>query len=216
MRKATQLWVLTAMCLAAVARAASAQAPAPKTDVYDDVFREYLEAARAQARAVSNGRSINWMASLAGDPRASQPNDLVTVQVVEVISASGSAESALTKGSSAAAGVPHLLGVQNKLPSWLNPASLLSASSKSEFEGRGATARSGVFTAMVTARVVEVLPNGDLLLEGIREVEINTDRQVIVLSGVVRPVDIGPNNVVPSTAIGQLRIRYFGQGLMKD
>lgn len=49
-----------------------------------------------------------------------------------------------------------------------------------------------------------------------REVEINGDRQVVVLTGVARVVDIRPGNVLPSAKIGQLRIRYFGKGLMKD
>ena len=74
----------------------------------------------------------------------------------------------------------------------------------------------GSLTAVITTRVVEVLPNNDLVLEGIREVDINGDRQFIVLSGIVRAADIGPGNVVPSTAVGQMQIRYFGKGLMKD
>jgi flagellar L-ring protein precursor FlgH len=61
-----------------------------------------------------------------------------------------------------------------------------------------------------------VLPSGDLVVEGVREIGINGDRQMIVLTGVVRSVDVGPTNVVSSTSIGQLRIQYFGQGLMKD
>jgi flagellar L-ring protein precursor FlgH len=71
-------------------------------------------------------------------------------------------------------------------------------------------------SAALTARVVEVLPNGDLALEGVREIDINGDRQIIVLTGVVRKADVGPGNVVPSTAVGQMRIRYFGRGLIKD
>jgi flagellar L-ring protein precursor FlgH len=55
-----------------------------------------------------------------------------------------------------------------------------------------------------------------MVVEGVREIEINGDHQIVVLSGVVRPVDIDQNNVVLSTEIGQLRIRYFGRGLMKD
>jgi flagellar L-ring protein precursor FlgH len=68
----------------------------------------------------------------------------------------------------------------------------------------------------MTARVVEVLPNGDLVLEGAREIDINGDRQIVVLTGVVRPTDINKNNVVLSTQVGQLSIRYFGRGLIKD
>ncbi len=69
---------------------------------------------------------------------------------------------------------------------------------------------------MMTARVADVLPSGDLVVEGVREIGINGDRQMIVLTGVVRAADVGPTNVVSSTQIGQLRIQYFGQGLMKD
>jgi flagellar L-ring protein precursor FlgH len=61
-----------------------------------------------------------------------------------------------------------------------------------------------------------VLPNGDLVLEGAREIDINGDRQIVVLTGVVRTSSITQGNVVPSPAIGQLRIRYFGRGLIKD
>ena len=86
----------------------------------------------------------------------------------------------------------------------------------SDFEDGGATNRTGALTATVTTRVAEVLPNGNLILEGVREVEINGDRQMLLLSGIVRQEDIGPNNVVMSPSIGQLRIRYFGDGLIKD
>jgi len=61
-----------------------------------------------------------------------------------------------------------------------------------------------------------VLPNGDLVLEGVREIDIYGDRQVLVVTGIVRVADIGPGNVVASTAVGQMRIRYFGRGLIKD
>jgi flagellar L-ring protein precursor FlgH len=69
---------------------------------------------------------------------------------------------------------------------------------------------------MLTARVSEVLPNGDLVIEGIREVDINGDRNVVVLTGVIRTADIQPGNVIVSTHIGQLRIRSLSQGLIHD
>ena len=101
--------------------------------------------------------------------------------------------------------------------SLLAPATALARfSASTDFQGGGSTTRSGALSAVITARVTEVLPNGDLVLEGVREIEINGDRQIIVLSGVIRPADINPGNVVSSTAVGQMRIRYFGRGLMKD
>ena len=91
-----------------------------------------------------------------------------------------------------------------------------STAANTTFKGGGSTTRSGALNAVLTARVAGVLPNGDLELEGVREIDINGDRQILVVTGVVRPSDVGPGNVVPSTAVGQMRIRYFGRGLIKD
>jgi len=112
--------------------------------------------------------------------------------------------------------VSSLFGVESKFPGFLDPSSLASLGASTTFKGSGSTARSGSLSAVLTARVAEVLPNGDLAVEGVRELDINGDRQIIVLTGIVRTADIGPGNVVPSTAIGQMRIRYFGRGLIKD
>src|SRR5262249_9442532 len=136
--------------------------------------------------------------------------------VVESIAASGSADSSLSKSSNATAGVPNLFGLEGKLPSIIDPTSLATTKSDSKFKGAGTTTRAGELTATVTARVAEVLPNGDLVVESVREIEINGDRQIVVLTGVARVADIGPANVIPSTSLGQLRIQYFGKGLMKD
>jgi len=64
--------------------------------------------------------------------------------------------------------------------------------------------------------VVEVLPNGDLVIEGVREVDINGDRSLVILTGVVRQFDVQSGNVVSSARIGQLQIRSLSQGLIKD
>ena len=204
------------LCYVAFAVApAYAQQPAKASDNYDELFRRYLESARATAAAPATPDTL-WMSGLSGDLRARRVNDLVTVRVVEFISAQGSADSSLDKSSSASASVTNLFGLESRFPGWLDPTSLASLGAATTFEGGGSTARNGSLTAVITARVADVLPNGDLALEGVREIDINGDRQIIVLTGVVRTSDIGPGNVVPSTAIGQMRIRYFGRGLIKD
>ncbi|HMF58948.1 MAG TPA: flagellar basal body L-ring protein FlgH [Vicinamibacterales bacterium] len=185
------------------------------TDNYDELFARYLDAARHQTMTVAP-TSAGWMNSLMSDSRARHVNDLLTVRVVESISASGTADSSLDKQSSASAGVSSLFGVEKKLPSVIDPSNLASAKASSGFKGAGTTNRASDLTAVITARVSEVLPNGDLVIEGVREIEINGDRQVVVLTGVVRAVDIAPDNSVRSTSLGQLRVRYFGRGLMKD
>jgi flagellar L-ring protein precursor FlgH len=184
-----------------------------KSDNYDQVFEAYLAAARATPATTA---TTPWMASLFGDLRARAVNDLVTVHVVENVAATGSADSTLDKNSSANAATGRIFGIDPKFADWFDPSGLAAFSASTAFQGGGQTTRNGALSAVVTARVVEVMPNGDLVLEGVREIDINGDRQIIVLSGIVRPVDIGRGNVVPSTAIGQMRIRYFGRGLIKD
>ena len=218
-----------ALFLMLAGSAAPAGAPAPQAvgatagtasgkpdDNYDSQFQRYLQAARATTLPAPDRSDIGWIIALGSDGRARNVNDLVTVRVVESIVATGSADTSLSKKSDGSGSVTSLFGLETKLPGWLDPSSLLSSASSSDFAGGGTTMRSGELNAVVTARVVEVLPNGDMVLEGAREIDINGDRQIVVLTGVVRPRDLTPENVVLSPQIGQLRIRYFGRGLIKD
>jgi flagellar L-ring protein precursor FlgH len=195
-----------------------AQAPASK-DTYDAAVQRHLETARALARASaaqSDEPSIDWVMSLTSDRRASRVNDLITVRVVENIESSATADSALDKNSNGTAGVPTLFGLETKLPSSVDPANLISTTSETTFKGGGTTSRTSMLTATMTARVSDVLPNGDLVLEGVRELDLNGERQVVVLTGIVRAQDLRRSNQVLSTQIAQLRIQYYGRGLMKD
>jgi flagellar L-ring protein precursor FlgH len=198
-------WSPAALCggvLLAVVSAAPAAAQSPGS--YEDAYLRYLAAAR---RPEPTGRPV-WMADLTSDPSARHVNDLVTIRVEESISAVGSADSNLGKSGSAAASVPGTGG------EWL--AKGLPISTETKFNGAGGTTRTTELSATLTARITEVLPNGDLVVEGVREIDINGDRSVVVLTGVVRPTDIRPGNVVPSALVGQLRIRSLSAGLMKD
>jgi flagellar L-ring protein precursor FlgH len=203
------------MLLSTPASAQNAHKVEKPSDNYEELYARYLAAARTQP-VTRSAPDATWMTGLMGDLRARRVNDLVTVRVVESVSAIGSADSTLDKESKGSGALTKLFGLETKFPGWLDPTSLANTNSNTSFKGGGQTQRAGELTATISARVVEVLPNGDLALEGIREVDINGDRQMIVLSGVVRTADIGPGNVVPSTAIGQMRIRYFGRGLIKD
>jgi flagellar L-ring protein precursor FlgH len=205
---------MTAMLFAA--SIAVAQDVPKANDNYDELLQLYLHAARANASAAPAAGDTTWMTGLLGDLRARRLNDLVTVHVIESVSALGSADSSLDKSSSASASLSSFFGLESKMPTWLDPTGLASLGANTDFQGSGSTTRTAALSAVITARVAEVLPNGDLALEGVREIDINGDRQVLVLTGIVRVADIGPGNVVPSTALGQMRIRYFGKGLIKD
>ncbi len=155
------------------------------------------------------------MQGLTLDLRARRVNDILTVRVEETIAATGTADTAIGKSTSTGVGISTLFGLQSKIPTGVGLGDLASSQSNTDFSGSGTTARASALTATISARVAEVLPNGDLLVEGVREIEINGDRQVVVLTGVARVVDIGPGNVIPSSVLGQLSIRYFGRGLTK-
>jgi flagellar L-ring protein precursor FlgH len=190
------------------------EVPATAKDNYDELLQLYLQSVRTTAAPANAGDT--WMSGLLGDLRARRVNDLVTVQVIESVNALGTADSALDKNSNASASLSSFFGIESRMPTWLDPSALASLGASTDFSGSGATTRTAALSAVITARVAEVLPNGDLALEGIRELDINGDRQILVLTGIVRVADVGPGNVVPSTAVGQMRIRYFGKGLMKD
>lgn len=180
-------------------------------DSQDKALARYLEAARA-----TPSDPTAWMQGLTVDIRARRMNDLLTIRVEENIAATGTADASLAKSTSSGAGITSLFGLQSKIPAGIGLGDLASSQSDTGFSGAGSTNRASTLSAIVSARVAEVLPNGDLLVEGVREIEINGDRQVVVLTGIARVVDIGPGNVISSASLGQLRIRYFGRGLTKN
>jgi flagellar L-ring protein precursor FlgH len=204
-------WMLAASAPIAAQDAVKAAKP---SDNYDELLARYLETARGTAAPAPE--SSAWINGLMGDLRARNVNDLVTIRVDESLAASGSADSSLNKKSGANVGFANLFGLESKVPGSINLGSLVSGQASTDFKGAGATTRSGVLSAIVTARVAEVRPNGDLVIEGVREIDINGDRQIVVLTGLARVADILPGNVIPSAALGQFRIRYFGRGLIKD
>ena len=154
------------------------------SDNYDKVFDQYLTAARTLSQAPP---PTPWMSTLFGDVKARNVNDLVTVQVIENVVASGSADSSLDKSSAARAGSGRLFGFDISTDKF-DPSELATWAANTTFKGSGATTRSGALEAVMTARVAEVMPNGDLVLEGVRELDINGDRQIVVLAAsCVRP-----------------------------
>ena len=98
----------------------------------------------------------------------------------------------------------------------LNFASLLAGASALNFAGQGTTSRTGQLQAFVTARVTQVLPNGDLGIEGVKEVTINRERQVLRIRGIVRGRDITPTNVILSTSIANMEVVFDGKGIVSD
>ena len=158
---------------------------------------------------VSQGRRSD----LFRDLKAREVNDIVTIRVVESTVATTSADAKTSKDSSVSAEVSHLFGLENGIKELPN---LVDAKSSSSFEGAGSTSRSSSLVTAVSARVVKVLPNGYLVVEGVRDIRLNNENQTIAITGVVRPEDISPGNVVPSSAVAQMSVRVQGKGLVSE
>ncbi len=153
------------------------------------------------------------------NPKARRVGDIVTVKIVESSKATNKATTNTGRNSSISAGIDSFLGLEQDYPStrsFFSPFGEVKADFGSSFKGDGATSRSGDLTAYITARVTEVLPNGNLHIMGSREVAINNEKQFITLSGIVRSRDISQDNVILSTYISDARIAYSGAGIIDD
>lgn len=144
-------------------------------------------------------------------------NDIVTIRIVETASASGEATTETDRSSSVSGTLQGLLGFERTLKdNGVDTAAALDASLNTGFDGAGATRRKNTLSATITAVVREVFPNGNLYIEGVKEVLINLERQHILLSGVIRPEDIRQDNSIRSDLIADVRIAYSGTGVISD
>lgn len=163
-----------------------------------------------------------WQASSGGlveDFKARERGDTVTVVITEQASASKEATTDTSRNTAVAAGIPNLLGLETKMTGiskWMDLEKLLSANTSSTYAGSGSTTRKENLNATISAQVVDVLGNGNLLIQGRRSVRVNNEDQIIVLEGTVRPKDISADNVILSTQIADARISYSGKGIVSD
>jgi flagellar L-ring protein precursor FlgH len=191
-------------------------------------------AQQTEARSTADDDGSLWQAnsSLNGlfiDTKARNVGDIVTVKIDEASKATNKANTKTDRSSSLEAGIEKLFGLEDwwqnqilpdikgdwpKINPFGNPS--IKGNMKSEFGGKGETSRSGNLSAFITCRVVDVLPNGNLKIVGTREVMVNHETQLIILSGVIRPRDISDQNVILSTFISDAKIAYSGSGVVDD
>ena len=153
------------------------------------------------------------LADLARDLRASQIDDIVTVIVSEKASAVASGSTKTARTSSAKNSITALAG-PTKVGGAL--ANLTGLSGESKLDGQGTTTRDTTLTTSLSARVVQVLPNGYLLVEGTKNIQVDGEHQVVAVRGVIRPSDISTANTVPSTRLAELEVRINGKGVIND
>lgn len=163
-----------------------------------------------------------WTESQGGlfsDIKARHVGDILTVAIFEQASATREATTSTGRSSSNSAGISSFFGLESslaKINSTIDPSDLISTSYENDFKGSGSTSRKEDLVATLTTQVIEVYPNGNLRIEGGKTVTVNNEDQIIVLTGIVRPNDISPQNVINSKYILDSRIAYTGKGVISD
>jgi flagellar L-ring protein precursor FlgH len=150
------------------------------------------------------------------DKKALRVGDIITVRIVESAQASNTADTDLSRSSSTNASLSTFFGKKKFLNLFKLGEDLMTSSSENTHQGSGSTTRSGQLTATMTAVVREVLPNGNLVVQGTREVLVNHEQQFITLTGIVRPLDVDRDNVVLSTQLADANITIGGLGVVAD
>lgn len=154
------------------------------------------------------------------DQRAADVGDILTVMIEIKDKAELDNESTRTRNSGENAGINGMLGYEGALgavlPEAVNPASLVGLDSDSNHTGAGAIDREEKITVKLAALITQVLPNGNLAIEGSQEVRVNFEKRILNVAGVIRPQDVSINNTVSYDQIAEARISYGGEGQITD
>jgi len=176
--------------------------------------QEDAKAPEAKGGSIWQGQ----LTSLFSDQRARYVGDILTVKITEISQASESATTDTSRKSQTVGQITGLLGLENhqngplkNMPNLIN-----SNMPNNDFSGAGATTRTGSLSATITVRVMEVLPNGNLAIEGKREIYVNNEKKEILLQGIVRPRDIAFDNSVLSTQVADAKVKYTGIGVVAE
>jgi flagellar L-ring protein precursor FlgH len=157
------------------------------------------------------------------DRSARNVGDIVTVRIVEDPEAKLNANTKTSRTSSVDAAKLEFLGYMKALAEKnprlaQNPGTdnLIQASLSTKFDGQGSSDRDGHVKAYIAVVVEKVLPNGNLYVNGKREIRVNNETEFIMFSGIIRPEDISPTNEIASTYVASAKIMYSGQGVVAD
>ena len=207
--------ILIPLLLAAAAHAADKRKPTVEESALDKYVQEALSRGNSAMQASSGSLWTpgSRLTELGSDIRAAHVDDLITVMVVESASAVAQGTTKTQRQSSAKASVNALGGITRATGPWAN---LANTSSATQLDGEGATSRSTQLRTNLSVRVTHVLPNGYLVVEGNKEVVVNSERQVVSVRGVVRPNDLATDNSVRSDQIAQLEVKVNGKGVIGD
>ena len=146
------------------------------------------------------------------DKTARRPGDLVTVLIVESQNLKNEETTNLDKQTT----LDYALDDFNVNPSAFNVLPSIGATSSDKFRGTANYEKKGSFSARITAIVMDVLPNGNLVIQGRREIKVDNEIKVIEFSGIVRSFDIQSDNTIESELVAKARVAYTGEGVLTN
>jgi len=154
------------------------------------------------------------------DQRAGKVGDILTVVVTINDQAQIANETKRSRTNSDTADISSFLGFETKLnkvlPSAVSPSSLIDAGSATNNEGKGSIGRQEQIDLRVAATIIQVLPNGNLVISGKQQVGVNFDMRELEINGIIRPQDISAENTISYDQIAEARINYGGRGTIAD
>lgn len=182
-----------------------------------DSLAEYIARVQTESGLPAPTAGSCWvdagrMASLAGDYKAMVPGDLITIVVAHSLTSSNSGDVSTARTFNASSGITSLPG---KLKTG-GVASLLGLQSSETLAGKGQADSGSSLTTTLAGRVVAMLSSGNLVIEAERVVNMNHEKETVRLRGIVRRGDIGPDNTVASSSIGELELEVKGKGVISD
>jgi flagellar L-ring protein precursor FlgH len=158
----------------------------------------------------------NGSRSFFKDQRAHQIGDLLTVTVNITDQANFANETQRSRTVTEDSGITAFLGSNLLTGKTALPGRLLTADATANSDGKGSVQRQESLTTNIAAVVTQLLPNGNMVVEGKQEIRVNFEMRELIVAGIVRPEDIQSDNTIDSSKIAQARIAYGGHGQISD
>jgi flagellar L-ring protein precursor FlgH len=214
-----QIHTVTILCFIVLALLASGCASKKLAPARPEAIYSTPQPVTAYAAPGSIWRGENDKSMIYADKKARYVDDIVTIIITEVAQGGNKASTSTGRDASTSASIDALLGIENAIlgsNATMGGQIAIGGSHANKLKGTGDTSRNTSLVARISARVIRVLDNGNLLIEGRRQVTVNAEDQFLIISGIIRPQDITTENTVASQYIADARIVYTGEGVIND
>jgi len=192
---------------------------APKMAAVGNPAGQQIVAAIPRPSPITHDNNSLWQPgsqSFFHDPRAMHVGDVITVNVSVADTAKMQNTTSRSRNNSDNANLTNMFGLEKVLPPAIDPTSVVKMGSTNSNVGAGSIQRDETINMTLAALVAQVLPNGNLVIDGHQQVRVNNELRDMRLSGIVRREDITQNNTVNLAQIAEARVIYGGVGTMSD